>query len=86
MRGAIDPRAGSRIGVVISFIITPRHGFDWRFEIFSPFTFRLDLVDCADGSHLLYRSFHFERYQSQLLVRPNKTGHLFPAIRTCSRD
>lgn len=47
----------------MSFVITPRHGFDWRFEIFSPFCFHLDLTDCAAGrSHLLYRSFHFERY------------------------
>lgn len=86
MRGAIDPRAGSRTGVVISFIITPRHGFDWRFEISSPFTFHLDLVDCVDGSHLLYRSFYFERYQSQLLIHPSKAGHLLPAFGTCSRD
>lgn len=26
MRGAMDPRAGSRIGVVISFIIISSHG------------------------------------------------------------
>lgn len=53
-------------------------GLDWRPEIyFRLFYFHIDLPGCAAyRSHPLYRSFHFERYRLQLLVRTSETGHL----------